>query len=102
MDIAEEKKKEKLESVPSVTLLESEGVAGAYKLLFDTIVAKYKLKKSFTPRELLEKVKKEPFAERLEKVTELYEKNVYRNVELMGEERETYFKSIKEILGLGG
>jgi hypothetical protein len=102
MDIAEEKKKEGLESVPSVTLLESEGVAGAYKLLFDTIVAKYKLKKSFTPRELLEKVKKEPFAERLEKVTELYEKNVYRNVELMDEERETYFKSIKEILGLGG
>ena len=102
MNIAEEKKKEGLESVPSVTLLESEGVAGAYKLLFDTIVAKYKLKKSFTPRELLEKVKKEPFAERLEKVTELYEKNVYRNVELMDEERETYFKSIKEILGLGG
>jgi hypothetical protein len=102
MDIAEEKKKEELESVPSVTLLESEGVAGAYKLLFDTIVAEYKLKKSFTPRELLEKVKKEPFAERLEKVTELYEKNVYRNVELMDEERETYFKSIKEILGLVG
>ena len=102
MDIAEEKKKEKLESVPSVPLLESEGVAGAYKLLFDTIVAKYNLKKSFTPRELVEKVKKEPFAERLEKVTELYEKNVYRNVELMDEERETYFKSIKEILGLGG
>ncbi|NAS88715.1 hypothetical protein C4E24_03095 [ANME-1 cluster archaeon AG-394-G21] len=102
MDIAEEKKKEGLESVPSVPLLESEGVAGAYKLLFDTIVAKYNLKKSFTPRELVEKVKKEPFAERLEKVTELYEKNVYRNVELMDEERETYFKSIKEILGLGG
>ncbi len=102
MDIAEEKKKEELESVPSVTLLESEGVAGAYKLLFDTIVTKYKFKKSFTPRELLEKVKNEPFAERLEKVTELYEKSVYRNVELMDEERETYFKSIKEILGLGG
>jgi hypothetical protein len=43
-------------------------------------------------------VKKEPFAEMLEAVTELYEKTVYGNVELTVEEKESYFKRIEEIL----
>jgi plastocyanin len=79
--------------------LESKGVEDAYKLLFNTIIAKYKIKKSFTPRELTEKLKGEAFAEKLEKVTELYEKRVFGNVELSDEEGETYFRWIKDILG---
>ncbi len=107
IDVAEEeveKEKERYEEVSEVNILEGVDLEGAYKLLFDTIVDKYSFKKSFTPRELLEliKKKKEPFAEMLEEVTEIYEKTVYGNVELMDEERETYFKLIKEILGLGG
>ena len=107
IDVAEEeveKEKERYEEVSEVNILEGVDLEGAYKLLFDTIVDKYSFKKSFTPRELLEtiKKKKEPFAEMLEEVTEIYEKTVYGNVELMDEERETYFKLIKKILGLGG
>jgi len=93
-----EKEAEGAEEIRASTL-ESKGVEDAYKLLFDTIVAKYRLKKSFTPRELTEKLKEEAFAEKLEKVTELYEKRVFGNVELSDEERETYFRWIKDILG---
>ncbi|MCD6455820.1 MAG: carboxypeptidase regulatory-like domain-containing protein, partial [Methanophagales archaeon] len=71
-----EKEAEGAEEIRASTL-ESKGVEDAYKLLFDTIVAKYRLKKSFTPRELTEKLKEEAFAEKLEKVTELYEKRVF-------------------------
>jgi hypothetical protein len=93
-------RKEGAEEVSEVNILEGVDLEGAYKLLFDKIVAKYGLKKSLTPRELLEitKVKKEPFAEMLEAVTELYEKTVYGNVELTVEEKESCFKRIKEIL----
>ena len=75
----------------------------AYKLLFDTIVEKYGIKRSATPRELVKAVKEEAsFAEMLEAVTELYEKAVYGNQELTVEEEESYFKLIKEILSLEG
>jgi len=72
-------------------------------LLFDTIVEKYGIKRSATPRELVKAVKEEAsFAEMLEAVTELYEKAVYGNQELTVEEEESYFKLIKEILSLEG
>ncbi|MDI6885197.1 MAG: Ig-like domain-containing protein, partial [archaeon] len=95
-----EEEKEYYEEVPEVDILEGVDLEGAYKLLFDTMVDKYNLKKSFTARELLEliKKKKEPFMTMLEEVTEIYEKAVYGNVELVAEEREIYFKGIEEIL----
>ncbi|MCK4732274.1 MAG: DUF4129 domain-containing protein [Methanophagales archaeon] len=107
IDTAEEKveeEKEQYEEVSGENILEGVDLEGAYKLLFDTIVDKYGFKKSLTPRELLEaiKKKKEPLAERLEGVTELYEKAVYGNVELADEEKESYFELIKEILSLEG
>lgn len=99
-----EEEKEQYEEVSGGNILEGVDLEGAYKLLFDTIVDKYGFKKSLTPRELLEtiKKKKEPLAERLEEVTELYEKAVYGNVELADEEKESYFELIKEILSLEG
>ncbi|NQE06781.1 hypothetical protein C5S32_12995 [ANME-1 cluster archaeon GoMg1] len=103
IDVAEEeveKEKERYEEVSEVNILEGVDLEGAYKLLFDTIVDKYSFKKSFTPRELLEliKKKKEPFANMLEGVTEIYEKAVYGNREPMDGEEESYFKGIEEIL----
>ncbi|HJH27155.1 MAG TPA: hypothetical protein C5S37_10410 [Methanophagales archaeon] len=94
-----EKEEEQYEAVSEVNILEGVDFEDAYKLLFDTIVAKYRLKRSFTPRELTEKLKEEAFAEKLEKVTELHEKRVFGNVELSDEEGETYFRWIKDILG---
>ncbi len=105
IDIAEvevEKEEVPYEDVSEVNILKGVDFEDAYKLLFDTIIAKYRLKKSFTPRELSEKLKGEAFAEKLEKVTELYEKSVFGNVELSDEEGETYFRWIKDILGSGG
>lgn len=103
IDVAEEeveKEKERYEEVSEVNILEGVDLEGAYKLLFDTIVDKYSFKKSFTPRELLEliKKKKEPFANMLEGVTEIYEKAVYGNIEPVDGEEESYFKRIEEIL----
>jgi len=103
IDVAEEeveKEKERYEEVSEVNILEGVDFEGAYKLLFDTIVDKYSFKKTFTPRELLEaiKKKKEPFANMLEGVTEIYEKAVYGNIEPMDGEEESYFKRIEEIL----
>ena len=100
IDAAREQKEPESAEEVRVNVLESEGVEGAYKMLFDTIIAKYRFKKSFTPRELLEaiKKKKEPFAEMLEEVTEIYEKTVYGNVEPVDGEEESYFKRIEEIL----
>ncbi|MCK4735720.1 MAG: hypothetical protein KAT65_24915 [Methanophagales archaeon] len=95
-----EKEKERYEEVSEVNILEGVDLEGAYKLLFDTIVDKYSFKKSFTPRELLEliKKKKEPFATMLDGVTGRYEKAVYGNVEPVDGEEESYFKGIEEIL----
>lgn len=99
MEVVEEEKGQ-YEEISEVNILEGVDLEGAYKLLFDTIVAKYGLKKSLTPRELLEaiKKKKEPFMTMLEEVTELYEKAVYGNVELTVEEKDSYFELIEEIL----
>jgi len=99
--IVEEEKKAEPEEISGVNYLESVGVEEAYKLLFDSIVSKYDFKKSLTPRELLKTLKKEPFAEMMEKVTELHEKAVYGNIEITDGEKEIYFKAINEILGLG-
>ncbi len=75
-----------------------ESVEEAYKLLFITLTSRYSLKKSLTPRELLETLKEEPFSEKLNTITELHEKAVYGEVELNHEEREIYFRLIHEIL----
>ena len=75
-----------------------ESVEEAYKMLFSALVGRYNLKKSLTPRELLKALKSEPFAEKLKVVTELHVKAVYGKMELKEEERETYFRSIAEIL----
>jgi len=75
-----------------------ESVEDAYNLLFSTLVSRYNLKRSLTPRELLKALKNEPFAEKLKVVTELHEKAVYGGVDLRDEERDIYFKLITEIL----
>ncbi|HIP32697.1 MAG TPA: Ig-like domain repeat protein [Crocinitomicaceae bacterium] len=75
-----------------------ESVEEAYKTLFKTLVNKYNLKKSLTPRELLKALKNEPFAEKLKVVTDLHEKAVYGKIELRDEERGIYFRLITEIL----
>ncbi len=101
VEVVEEEKKAEPEEIPGLNFLEMIGIEESYKLLFDSIVGKYGFKKSLTPRELLKALKKEPFAEMMEKVTELHEKAVYGNIEITDIEKEIYFKAINEILGLG-
>ena len=91
-----EKKVEKVEIAEELKLPES--VEEAYKTLFRALVNKYNLKKSLTPRELLELLKSEHFAEKLNIVTDLHEKAVYGKLELKDEEREVYFRLVTEIL----
>ena len=87
---------EKVEIAKELKLPES--VEEAYKTLFKTLVNKYNLKKSLTPRELLRALKNEFLAEKLKVVTQLHEKAVYGKIGLRDEEREIYFRLITEIL----
>jgi hypothetical protein len=73
-------------------------IRNAYNLLFEVLITKYKLKKSLTPRELLNILKDKPFAELLRTVTTIHEKAVYAEVELNDEERKAYFNAIEQIL----
>jgi len=70
----------------------------AYKMLFNTLISRYNLKKSLTPRELLKELRNEPFSEKLRIVTDLHEKAVYGNIMLKDDEKDLYFKLITEIL----
>ena len=88
---------EKMEEIVEELKL-PESVEEAYKTLFVTLVGRYNLKESLTPRELLKALKNEPFAEKLKVVTELHEKAVYGRIELKDMEREIYFRLIAEIL----
>lgn len=98
-DIEEEKEEVKEEIIKvSRTLKLPESVEEAYRRLFNTLVGKYNLKKSLTPRELLKSLRSEPFAEKLKFATKLHEKAVYSNIKLKDEEREMYFRLITEIL----
>jgi len=72
-------------------------IRNAYNLLFEVLTTKYKLKKSLTPRELLNTLKDKPFAELLRTVTTIHEKAVYAEVELSDEERKAYFNAIEQI-----
>ncbi len=98
----EELRKEEVKERVNKTVEElklPESVEDAYKVLFSTLVSKYNLKKSLTPRELLKALKNEPFAEKLKVVTELHEKAVYGKIELKDKEKEIYLRLITEILG---
>ncbi len=94
---AEEKKMEKVEEIAKELKL-PESVEETYNTLFNTLVSRYNLKKSLTPRELLKSLKNEPFAEKLKIVTDLHEKAVYGKIELKDEEKEIYFRLVTEIL----
>ena len=54
-----------------------ESVEEAYRVLFTALVEKYNLKRSLTPRELMEVLKDKSFAGKLKAVTELHEITVY-------------------------
>lgn len=69
-----------------------------FKELFDALLKKFNLKKGLTPRELLEKLKDQGFADKLKEVVELHEKLAYAGVELSEEEKERFFKLSSEIL----
>jgi len=101
-ELRKEGVKEGVEKVEEITkeLKLPESVDEAYKMLFSTLVDRYNLKKSLTPRELLKALKNEPFAEKLKIVTDLHEKAVYGKIELKDEEIEIYFRLITEILGV--
>ena len=73
-------------------------VPEGYKFLFNSIVSKYNLKRGLTPRELVEKMKDSPFAQKLRKITELHEKSRYAAKSLGEKEKETFFKLLDEIL----
>ncbi|RLI81595.1 hypothetical protein DRP04_05780 [Archaeoglobales archaeon] len=102
-ELAEELRKEVKERVEKVEEIAKElklpeSVEDAYKVLFSTLVGRYNLKKSLTPRELLKVLKNESFAEKLKVVTNLHEKAVYGKIELKDEEKEVYFRLITEML----
>ena len=99
-ELRKEEVKERVEKVEEIAkeLKLPESVEEAYKVLFNTLVGRYNLKKSLTPRELLKALKNEPFAEKLKVVTNLHEKAVYGKIELKDEEKEIYFRLITEIL----
>ncbi len=92
----EEKKEEVKEKSVEIELPES--ISDAYKILFDKIVDKYGLKRSLTPRELLNEMRKEIFADKLDFITSVHEKVVYGCKELDKDEKEMYFRSIAEVL----
>ncbi len=75
-----------------------ESVRESYRILFSTLVNKYNLKKSLTPRELLKALENEPFADKLKVVTDFHEKVVYGEIELKDKEKEIFFRLISEIL----
>jgi hypothetical protein len=93
----EEEGVEKAEEVSDEFKL-PKSVEEAYKILFNTLVSKYNLKKSLTPRELLKTLKNERFSEILRVVTEIHEKAVYGKTVLGDEEKNIYFRSITRIL----
>jgi len=99
-ELKKEEVKERVEKVEEIAkeLKLPESVEEAYKVLFSTLVSRYNLKKSLTPRELLKALKNEPFVEKLKVVTDLHEKAIYGKIELKDEEREIYFRLITEIL----
>jgi hypothetical protein len=99
-ELKKEEVKERVEKVEEIAkeLKLPESVEEAYKVLFSTLVSRYNLKKSLTPRELLKALKNEPFVEKLKVVTDLHEKAVYGKIELKDEEREIYFRLVTEIL----
>ena len=70
----------------------------AYRYLFNTLVSRYNLKRSLTPRELLKALKKEPFATKLEVVTTLHEKMMYGGKRLNDEEKKLYLICINDII----
>lgn len=69
-------------------------VSKAYEVLFRNLAKKYGLSLALTPRELLESLKKEPFYEKLKKITEMHEMYVYGGREI---DKEAYFRMIEEI-----
>ena len=80
---------------------ENLGIEKAYKMLFDDVINEKGLKRSLTPKELLKIIKnmRDPFADLLEDITDLYERAVYCSVEPTAEEKENYFGMISKILG---
>jgi len=98
--------KRKMEARPEIKGMEEkageerigERTERTFKDLFDALVNRYGLKKGLTPRELLEKLKNQPFAEKLKEVVELHEKFAYAGLKLSGDEEERFFKLLIEIL----
>jgi len=70
----------------------------AYRYLFNTLVNKYNLKRSLTPRELLKALKNEPFATKLEVVTTLHEKMMYGGKRLSDVEERLYLNYVNDII----
>ncbi|RLF78106.1 hypothetical protein DRN39_02145 [Thermococci archaeon] len=79
-----------------------EDVKEAYKLLFERLISSFNLRRSLTPREVLEKLKGMEFHEDLKVVTELHEKEVYGGMKLKDEERELFFQKLQDILEVLG
>jgi hypothetical protein len=72
----------------------------AYRLLFDAAITQYDLRKSLTPRELLEAITdaNEPFTDIFRDVTAIHERAFYGGMGLVDGEEERYFNEIGEIL----
>ncbi len=70
----------------------------AYSVLYDILVSRYGLKRSLTPRELLNALSGKPFFEKLKFVTEVHERVVYGLMEVGEDVKERYFNFILEII----
>ncbi|AGK61044.1 hypothetical protein Asulf_01043 [Archaeoglobus sulfaticallidus PM70-1] len=73
-------------------------IAKAYNLLFQTIIDRYKLKKSLTPREVVRELRNESFIDKLRFVTSIHEKVIYGKMSADEKEREKYFVYIEELM----
>lgn len=82
--------------------LSSLDAGSAYRILFDSIIKKYGLKRGMTPREVVDALKDAAFADKLKRVTEIHELLVYGGKSLDDSTRNEYIKLISEILeGIG-
>ena len=97
-EIKETEKDEITEDKEDVTVLKSEKPIESYNELFEILCKRFGLSKSLTPRELLNALKDQPFADKLERITELHEIKVYGMMDIDENELRKLIKDIAEEL----
>ncbi|WP_456450185.1 hypothetical protein [Palaeococcus sp. (in: euryarchaeotes)] len=76
-DVGIKKRVEREILEPKFESQEEPDISRAYRIVYNLIIRVYRFSKSMTPREILTKLKREPFARDLEVLTSLHERYVY-------------------------